>query len=379
MIGSFSGINEETILSEQRTRKREHYQKRGDEMKAPILSCFRVFSLITLMLCFLGFWVVYKELQALQDIIKVSPIKMIHANIQGPLSGYYLDLSEEKYMGAKYIFDDKGVPLYTIDSGSYYHTVLISQFALGAYEHYLKTKDTLAKEKFLVCADWLRDHLHQREDFYYWQDPWGRVSAMDQGEGASVLIRAFLTTGDTTYLEMARKAIMPIFYDLSVGGVSVIKGEHYIFPQEYPHEDPPTHVLNGAISAYLGIHDYYRVTNNLDVKTIDDKIVQTFRDTLEQYNTGYWSLYCQCPASPAPGVLASAHYHLTHVQQLRILYSISKDEKFLKFAEKFEQQSQSPMNRVKYVLANHLRQMRNFTLSDIKKIPSKLRDLGVYK
>jgi len=335
-----------------------------------------VFTLI-LFLCSLAVFLVYRERQALQAIVESAPIKVIYANIHGPLLGYYLDFSEQKYTYAKYTFDEKGIPLFIISAGSYYHPVLISQFALGAYEHYLKTNDTIAKEKFLACADWLKENLKQRENFYYWEYkfkdlhpghivevPW--VSAMAQGTGVSVLVRAFSTTGEITYLETAKKAIIPIFHDLSVGGVSVVKGENYIFPQEYP-TDPPSNVLNGAISAYLGVHDYYRVTNDLAVKIIEDKILKTFRDILEQYDTGYWSLYCQWP-----GYLASAHYQLLHVQLLRILYSIGGDEEFRQFAEKFEHESQIPMNQVKYVFANHLKQIGSLTPGNIKKIPDRL-------
>ena len=103
----------------------------------------RIFSLLTLLLCLLGFWLVYRELQTLHNIIEADPIKIIHANIHGPLLGYYQDFSE-KYTRATYTFDAKGIPLFITNSGRYYHTVLISQFALGAYEYYLKTKESTA-------------------------------------------------------------------------------------------------------------------------------------------------------------------------------------------------------------------------------------------
>jgi heparosan-N-sulfate-glucuronate 5-epimerase len=309
--------------------------------------------LILLFLCSLGALLVYREQQ----------------NIKAAIRSGYRDI-DVKYTGAKYTFDGNGIPLYTNDNGNYCHTVLISQFALGAYEHYLKTRDTTAKEQFFVCADWLRDNLKLRGNFYYWEDtlPLPSVSAMSQGEGASVLIRAFSATGEATYLETAKEAIIPIFYDLSEGGVSIVKGENYIFPQEWPGDPLLLNTLNGAIYAYLGVHDYYKVTNDLDVKTIDDKILKTFQNTLGQFDTGYWSLYCQGP-NHTP---ASAHYQLVHVQLLRILYSISGEKKFLKFAEKFEHQAQSPTCRVQYVLANHLRQIRNLTSYDRKQILNRL-------
>jgi heparosan-N-sulfate-glucuronate 5-epimerase len=338
-----------------------------------------VLSVTILLVCSLGAGLLYRQQRTLQSIIKVGSPKVIYTNIHGSISGYYIDLSQRKFLHVDYTFDDNGIPLFTTGGSTYYHPEIISDFALGAYEHYLKTKDETAKEKFLLCADWLKDNLTRRGNFYYWEyhtlkGPWfpGQVeglpwvSAIAQGSGASVLVRAFSLTGKASYLEMARNAIIPIFYDLSVGGVSVVKGENYIFPQEYP-TDPPSNVLNGAIGAYLGVHDYDRATNDPEVKMIDDKILKTFRDTVVRYDTGYWSLYSERPA-----MLASAHYQLLHVQLLRILYSISGDEKFREFAEKFERQSQNSMNQTKYLLANYLRQIRNFTPRDIKKLPRRL-------
>ena len=186
---------------------------------------------------------------------------------------------------------------------------------------------------------------------------------MAQGEGVSVLVRAVSITGETRYITAAEKALASIFFDSSVGGVSTVTGMDYIFPQEYP-TDPPSYVLNGAIAAYLGVHDYYRLTKDSHVKMKADTILRTLHKALEHYDAGYWSLYGLCPR-----YLAAPRYQLLHALQLRVLHAISGNQKFHEFAEKFERQSQSTASAVRYVIANHDRQIRSLRPSTFRKIP----------
>lgn len=327
----------------------------------------------------LASYILFKEINEPPDLIEIRLDKDdLHDSLLS--DHYYVNLSKRKYIDPAYIFDKDSIPLYQNERNYYYHPVFISQFALGAYEYYLNTKDANAKDSFLKCADWLKDNMKKHGNFSYWEYtfenlglsgssegvPW--FSAMAQGEGASVLLRAFSITKKTMYLQAASDAITPIFYDLSSGGVSVVKGDDYIFPQEYP-TNPPPNVFNGAVAAYLGVYDYYRVTGDPDIKKKSDTILKTFSNLLEQYDTGYWSLYCLWPS----GLLADPHYHSVHIADLRILYLISGDEKFLDYSRRFEGYQESYGSRVRYIFANNLRRMKNVTCGDIKKIPNFLK------
>jgi heparosan-N-sulfate-glucuronate 5-epimerase len=298
--------------------------------------------------------------------------QILEANIRGAVSGYYVDFSA-RYRSI-HAFDTHGVPLFVKDGHEYYHPVLISEFALGAYEQYLKTGDGTARLRFLVCADWLKENLKRRGDFHYWEYtfplrgarvPW--VSGLAQGEGVSVLLRAHLATGEQQYLLAASKAIQPIFYDVSVGGSSIVSGREHIFPQEYPNQRNRENVLNGAIATYFGVHDYYRVTGEPDVGSVDRTIQITLRDSLALFDAGYWSLYSQPP--PA---LASPHYQLQHVRLLKILHSISGDRAFLDFAERFERQARESANVVRYVVASDVARMRQLRFEDLPQVPGRL-------
>lgn len=322
--------------------------------------------------------IIYKEISNVESTIVIKVNSDI--DLFKPILGhYYIDYSERKYLKKEtYVFDKKDIPIYKINGKYYYHPVVISQFALGAYEYYLNSRDTSARIIFLKCADWLRDNMKKHGSFFYWECnfesefpggiygvPW--FSAMYQGQGASVLLRAYNETRDKKYLHAAKKAIEPIFYDVSMGGISTVKGNDYIYPQEYP-TNPSSDILNGAIDAYFGVYDYYRVTGDLDVKNICTIIEKTFSNVLEQYDTGYWSLYCRWPR-----YLADPHYNYVHVTQLKVLYLITQNEKFFQYSQRFKQYHHSWSNRTRYFFSHHLRQIKEFTLGDFKKLPSFLK------
>jgi hypothetical protein len=308
-------------------------------------------------------------------LVREAPVKIAEGlDVARPiLERYYVDFADLKYLNVRHTFDGDGVPLWTFQGGTYYHPVFIAQFGLGAYAHYLRTRNGEARDSFLRSANWLQAHLRERGPFHFWEyripfeHPGIRrtpfLSAMAQGQGASVLLRAYVETGDRRYLENAGRAIEPILHDLSGGGVSVIKGKGDIFPQELP-TDPPSNILNGAIFAYFGIHDYARVTGDPRVTEADDSILGTLERALPRYDAGFWSMYSEWPRW-----LAEPFYHSLHVGQLRMLYLISGRPTFLTYSDRFAVYATSYIDRLRYVVANHARQLREFAPSDIKKIP----------
>ena len=334
-------------------------------------------TLIVIMSISALFLIVYNETKYAPQPVELNN----EITLYGPsLDYYYIDFSKSKYLDdAQYhTFDKGGIPLFEINKTYYYHPVHISQYALGAYDYYLKTKDTKARKIFLKCADWLKDNVKKHGSFYYWEytlkAEWATMhngkwfSAMAQGEGVSVLLRAFCETKDKTYLRVARDIIRSIFYDVSSGGVSVVKGYNYIFPQEYP-STPSSDVLNGAIFAYFGVYDYYRVTEDPDVKEIGEIIARTFAGSLDQFDNGYWSLYCRRPKCLAP-----PFYNSLHVTQLKVVYLITGDKRFLEYSRKFEGYQEKRINRVRFAVANHIRQAREFKIKDINKLIVFLRN-----
>lgn len=324
-------------------------------------------------ICFISL-VFYKEVQYVPKKVEVP--KKDH--LFGSFLGHYYFDHTGRYLLEGSNFDKNDILLNEMNGEYYYNSVTISQFALGAYDYYLDTKDTKAKKAFLKHADWLKDNLKKHGIFFYWEYnheidfpgdtggfPW--FSGMAQGKGASVLLRAYIETKDEKYLQAAEKAVKPIFYDMSEGGVSVVKGKDFIFPQEYC-ANPPAYILNGSIASYFGIYDYYRVTGDPEVKNICDIIVNTFSSVIEQFDTGYWSLYCL-----QPRYWAKFHYNYVHIKQLKILYLITGDSKFLLYSKKFDDYQYNWTGRALRVFANHIREIKEFRFGDIKKIPAYIK------
>ncbi|MDY0341353.1 MAG: D-glucuronyl C5-epimerase family protein, partial [Coriobacteriia bacterium] len=187
---------------------------------------------------------------------------------------YYLDMRTivEKVRAAEYgtpALDTDGVPLvdYTIFGGTesgVKNPITTAQYALGLYEEYLVDGEVSAREAFLTQADWLVSIQSDDGGFYFEFDlpsralkaPW--LSAMAQGEGMSVLVRAYYETDDERYLEAAELALRPLRLPIADGGL-MHTDETGVWLEEYP-TDPPAHVLNGAIFTVFGLRDLVRAT-----------------------------------------------------------------------------------------------------------------------
>jgi hypothetical protein len=81
---------------------------------------------------------------------------------------------------------------------------------------------------------------------------------MAQGEGVSLLVRAYVDTGKNSYLQYAKKAVDFMLTDIEEGGTTSYNGNECIF-LEYPHRKA---VLNGWIFSWWGLYDYVLITKN---------------------------------------------------------------------------------------------------------------------
>jgi heparosan-N-sulfate-glucuronate 5-epimerase len=313
-------------------------------------------------------YLVYREIQSVPAALAVNP------NIRSsPIATgqYYTDFTNDKYFSQLEAgqFDRAGIPLYRANGRTYYHAIYISQFALGAFDNFLRTGDETSLAAFRRCAGWLKNSLVKRGRFFYWEYPFDIrmrpaarpvVDAMTQGEGVSVLVRAYGENHQAEYLQAAANAVEAIFYDLDDGGVSRIRGD-FMLPQELP-DVRSSDILNGAIWAYFGVHDYYLVSGDERAGRFDKAIATTLGNVISRYDCGYWSLYML-----EPRTLADYHYHTTHVGQLRAMYGITGDRCFEEYASRFEAYQHSWKSRARYVLANHFRQVKELLRGDLNK------------
>lgn len=222
------------------------------------------------------------------------------ATEQRGLSRYYIDFADvaKNWDG---VFDEDGIPMRDYEEfGVQYQPVGIAHYALGNWDLFLSTHDAKYKMEFLKRADWFCDHLVVKGDFGIWEyrfdyprfhlkAPW--PSAMSQGEGISVLTRAYQLTKKERYLKCAKMALASFRVPLEEGGVRYRDKEGFIWYEEYPSSVKPPHVLNGFIFALFGLYGFYELTGSGEAHALFNDGIDTLKANLGKWDLGTWSRY----------------------------------------------------------------------------------------
>jgi hypothetical protein len=178
-----------------------------------------------------------------------------------------------------------------------------------------------------------RDTLHS---------PW--YSALAQGQGISVLVRAYQESQDSRYLEASELALASFFTSVAEGGVAFTDDAGDLWFEEYI-VFPPTHILNGFLWAVWGIYDYYLATRDGSGQDLFARTVQTLLRNLDRYDLGFWSLYEQ--SGTRLPMVASPFYHQLHIVQLRVMHRLTGEEKFSQVADRWESYGRSRSKRTR--------------------------------
>lgn len=271
------------------------------------------------------------------------------------LGEYYMVFAyKAQYPGP---FDEHEIPMldYKGNVGRQYNPIAIAQYGLGHYNRYERTGQAENRNVFLKVADWLVSHLEPNpggipvwNHYFDWEyrdtlkSPW--YSALSQGQGISLLLRAFKETGDAAYIDAARQAFTSFNTDISAGGVNFKDKQGYLWFEE-AIVNPPTHILNGFMWALWGIYDYYLISREDSVKGLFDQGVNTLKDNLNRFDTGFWSLYEI--SGTRLKMLASAFYHSLHIVQLQVMFRLTKDPAFKEYAERWSAYQGKSLNRMR--------------------------------
>jgi len=252
-------------------------------------------------------------------------------------------------------YDDKGIPMldYRGRVGLQYNPISIAQYGLGNYNLYLRTGQESRRARFLKVSDWLVENLeensfgtrvwHHHFDWEYrdrLKAPWH--SALSQGQGISVLVRAHRYTGEERYLQAANLAFETFKKDVSLGGVTYTDDKGYVWFEE-AIVDPPTHILNGFIWAAWGLYDYLIHTGAEEARRLFGSSVKTLKENLHDFDTGFWSLYEQ--SGTRMKMLASPFYHSLHIVQLQVMHKLTGEPIFKHFADKWATYRRHPVKR----------------------------------
>jgi heparosan-N-sulfate-glucuronate 5-epimerase len=290
-----------------------------------------------------------------RDTPRANPALRVH-----DLGGYYMDFpAKADYSGDH---DSAGIPLlnYRGKIGLQYNPIAVAQWGLGNYNLFLTTRNAARLKKFLSASDWLCAHLERNSHgLWVWNHhfdweyrsplkaPW--YSALAQGQGISLLVRAYRETGDTRYAEAAEHAFASFLKPTTEGGVTFTDDRGHLWFEEYI-VSPPTHILNGFIWAAWGVYDYFLATQNSAAQELFAQAVHTLRINLHHYDLGFWSLYEQTGRRQSGTLLpmvSSLFYHRLHLVQLHVMHRLTRDEMFARVADKWEAYARSRAKRTR--------------------------------
>src|SRR5579872_451007 len=273
----------------------------------------------------------------------------------GELGEYYMLFAEKAdYRGA---YDPSGILQldYHGHIGLQYNPIAIAQFGLGNYNLWHRAADPERRKKFFLIADWLAAHLEPNahglavwNHHFDWEyrdtlrAPW--YSALAQGQGISVLVRAHKESGDPAYLDAAQRALACFHVAMKDGGVAFTDESGDLWFEEYI-VSPPTHILNGFIWAAWGIYDYFVATKDASAHELFSRSVRTLLHNLDRYDLGFWSLYEQ--SGTRLPMVASPFYHQLHIVQLRVMHRLTGEATFARVADRWESYTRSRSKRTR--------------------------------
>src|SRR5690606_18463314 len=154
---------------------------------------------------------------------------------------------------------DQGIPLnVTKDGGHFVFATTAIQKALGHWDLWLLGERQAAHhlDAFVNVAEWLVQAQDSRGGWALWE-PLGLqfdspYSAMTQGEGISVLVRAYTVRPKGAFMQAARRALEPMLQPVSAGGTAWYDTEGLVL-DEAPLLVNRNVVLNGWISGLYGL------------------------------------------------------------------------------------------------------------------------------
>lgn len=269
------------------------------------------------------------------------------------IRGYYNDLTGK--VTDKTLLDERGIPYNIVSSGGKaYALVTIFQYALGCYDSYLIRKEDEYRKKFLALAQYV---LEQQDGRGKWDarasigSSRGNASCMVQGQGCSILLRAYLLNRDSHYCDAAKKAVDFMLLSTDDGGTAVYEGES-IFLEKYPPEQGVhSSVLNGWAYALFGLFDYILYSNSAVYRDVFVRSCRTLENSLSKYDRGYWSNY------DTTGIIASPAYHTSHIALLRVIAKLADAPIMEEYAERFEKYDRSRLRRCRAIAVKALQKL----------------------
>lgn len=247
--------------------------------------------------------------------------------------------------------DDAGVPVFRPDAHTRAYIpsriagYALSHWNLGRLDH---DGEAPRAERFLRAAAWFAG----RDDGLYSCDyaigdlrtPW--TSCLSQGQALSVLVRAHRLTGGDAYLETAARAWPLLDQWMEEGGLKSRLPNGAPFIEEYPGSRH-THVLNGALTAILGVDEFVAVSGDADAARLRDELLRSVADNCKLWMTGRWSAYGIERGRFGTVNACTINYQLVHIALLKRLSRVAPGYPELSnFADELQRGLEAPQERV---------------------------------
>lgn len=266
----------------------------------------------------------------------------------GELRGYFSDLTAKtQWQGQT---NPEGILINRdTDGNPVYFPIAIAQKGLGHWDSWLLSDRTQSHhwEAVLQICRWLLQNQDQAGGWTIWfARPPGYstpYSAMAQGEGASLLLRAYTLNHDPQYREGAIRALRLLVREISEGGTAHMTAEGLVL-EEFTGV-PLNTILNGWIFALYGLYDGWLVERSTWLEEALQSSLNALMSALPRFDLGWWTRY------DTVGNLASPFYQQLHIAQLQALELTfpERGDAVRAFRQKWESQHASRLNRMRAV------------------------------
>lgn len=214
--------------------------------------------------------------------------------------------------------DRAGIPIRIYDSvGPQYNPTRIAGLALACWQRFRRTGDIEHRIRFLELADWFVTSEDGSWPYNFpWLDlqpPW--LSGMAQGQGISVLVRAWRETGNERYLMVARRAASLMIEDFGSQGIRSTMADGSPFLEEYP-TPAAGRVLNGHLFAVEGLCELLDVDNDDDLRLFISDVLMGLNNNIYLWDLRSWSAYDLLKTSCNVRNPSTPNYHNIHIALL---------------------------------------------------------------
>jgi len=277
------------------------------------------------------------------------PIDVVDDAVQPGTCRYYLH--SETLFSDHLSHDDAGVVVRAYRAqGRQYNPVFIAWSALMSLERYYRDSNPDHLKTFHAQVQWLRANAVTRPDGttvwpykFDWREgrcrlkaPW--ISAMSQGLGMSVLVRAFRLTRDDGLLPLCEQSARVFERSVEDGGVRTREGTHVLY-EEYPGY-PLARVLDGFLFSLLGLYDLARELQSSRIRQLFEEGIDGLKFKLADWDyRGKWSWY------GTHGYLCPPHYHRLNGTLIRILGRLTGDPLLVRYGEKWNRRRLSYLDK----------------------------------